>query len=105
MLPKKKRITKKDFHLLMKDGKTLSTPLFLLYFKKGDSPHYAFVAPRGIFKNATKRNKYRRMGYNIIRSIPLKPCFGVFIYKKQAVSATQKEIKDGVIYLLNKINT
>jgi ribonuclease P protein component len=88
----------------MKEGKTLSTPLFLFYFKRGDSPHYAFVAPKGLFKNATKRNKYRRMGYNIIRSIPLKSCFGVFIYKKQAIFATQKEIKEAVTSLLNKTN-
>ena len=101
MLPKKKRVTKVDFQVLMKEGKTFSTPLFLFYYKKSELPHYVFVAPKKLFKNAVKRNKYRRIGYNILRSLSIKSGFGIFIYKKQAISATQTEIRENVIFVLN----
>lgn len=104
MLPKKKRITKKDFQLLMKEGKTLSTPLFLFYFIKSETPQYAFVAPKGVFKIASKRNKYRRIGYNILRGLPFSRNSGIFMYKKQSMISTQQEIRENIIYLLKKAN-
>ena len=102
MLPKKKRVTKESFQDLMKEGKTFSTPLFLFYFKKNDSPKYAFVAPKGIFKSAVERNKWRRIGYNIVRLVPLNPGFGVFMYKKQAIKAKKEEIKADILFILKK---
>jgi len=102
MLPKKKRVTKAIFQNLIDGGKTFSTPLFLFYFIKNTDPRYAFVAPKGIFKSAVKRNKYRRIGYNILRFIPLKSGTGIFIYKKQAINATTEEIKRGILFVLEK---
>jgi ribonuclease P protein component len=102
MLPKEKRVTKEDFSVLLKEGKTFSTQLFLFYYIKSKTPKYAFVAPKNLFKKATKRNKYRRIGYNIIRIINLKQGTGVFIYKKQALNATQAEIKDNVLFIFKK---
>jgi RNase P protein component len=69
---------------------------------KSDTPQYAFVAPKGIFKKATERNKFRRMGYNIIRFIPIKSGLGVFIYKKQAITSTNQEIKENIVFILKK---
>lgn len=86
----------------MKEGKTLSTQLFLFYFIKNDSPQYAFVAPKNIFKNAVKRNKFRRIGYNILRSISIKSGNGVFIYKKQSISAKSEEVKENILFILKK---
>lgn len=86
----------------MKEKRVISTNLFLFYSKSSDSPQFAFVAPKGIFKKAVKRNKYRRLGYNILRSIPQKPKIGIFIYKKQAILATKEEIKKDIVYLLSK---
>jgi ribonuclease P protein component len=102
MLPKKKRVTKEVFQVLMKEGKTLSTRLFLLHFIKKGPAQYAFVAPKKNFKNSVLRNKYRRIGYNTIRKLPLKAGLGVFIYKKQAVLSTKKEIEDEILLVLNK---
>lgn len=102
MLPKKKRVTKEFFQTIMKEGKTFSTPLFLFRFVKSDTPHYAFVAPKGIFKKAIARNKFRRIGYNILRFIPLESLSGVFLYKRQALLATQVEIKENVLFILKK---
>jgi ribonuclease P protein component len=104
MLPKKKRVTKGVFNILLKDGKTFSNTLFLFYFIKNESPQYAVVAPKGIFKTAIKRNKYRRIGYNILLSLPIKSGSGVFMYRKPALTAETKDIKEGMVSLLKKIN-
>ncbi len=104
MLPKKKRVTKGVFQVLLKEGKIFSTQLFLFYFIKGESPQYAVVAPKNIFKSAVKRNKYKRIGYNILRSFHIKPGTGVFMYKKQAILATNQDIKENINAVLNKFN-
>ncbi len=102
MLPKNKRITKATFQSLMKERRVFSTDFFLFYLRKSEFPQYAFVAPKGIFKKAVKRNKIRRLGYNILRVLPLKQGTGIFIYKKQALSATREQLKEDIIYILNK---
>ena len=102
MLSKKKRVTKENFRLLMEEGKTLSTPLFLFYFKKSETPAYAFVAPKGLFKKAVERNKFRRIGYNILRLLPVISGSGIFIYKKQAKTAKPIEIKENILFILKK---
>lgn len=102
MLPKKKRVTKNVFLSTMKDGKSFSTRLFLFYYNQNNNPQYAFVAPKAIFKNAVKRVKARRNGYNILRFITLKPAIGIFIYKKPAILAKQEEIKKEIFYILEK---
>lgn len=102
MLPKNKRITKATFQSLMNERRLFSTDFFLFYLRKSKFPQYAFVAPKGIFKKAIKRNKFRRLGYNVLRTLSLKNGTGIFVYKKQALFATQKEIKESIIYILNK---
>ena len=102
MFSKKKRVTKEFFQILMKEGKTFSTQLFLFHYKKNESPQYVFVAPKNIFKNAVKRNKYRRIGYNILRFIPLKTGSGIFVYKKQAFMAKKDDFEKDIIYILKK---
>ncbi|MFA6514725.1 MAG: ribonuclease P protein component [Candidatus Paceibacterota bacterium] len=102
MLPKKKRITKEIFQTLMKGGKTFSSRLFLFYYKNTPYPQYVFVAPKNVYKTAVKRNKQRRIGYNIIRFLSLKSGSGIFMYKKQSISSTQVEIKEDIIFILKK---
>lgn len=102
MLSKKKRITKEIFQNLIKGGKTFSTPLFLFYYKESNLPQYAFVAPKGIFKKAVERNKFRRSGYNTLRYIPIRSGSGIFIYKKQAFIANSAEIKENILFILKK---
>ena len=104
MLSKKKRVTKRVFQTLMKDGKPFSTQLFLFFYTKSEFIQYAVVAPKNIFKNAVKRNKFRRIGYNILRSLPLKSNSGIFMYKKQAILATPQEIKENILFILKKAN-
>lgn len=102
MLPKRKRVDKKTFQILMKDGKTFSSSFFLLYFMDSEAPRYAFVAPKKAYKNAIKRNKYRRIGYNTLRQLPISNGSAVFMYKKEAIIATKEEIKENILFLLKK---
>jgi ribonuclease P protein component len=104
MLPKKKRVNKKDFEFIIKNGKTLYSSLFSFYYIYSSLPHYAFVAPKKIFKGAIKRNKYRRIGYNLLREMKYRQdVSGVFMYKKEALLATKEEINQNIKFLINKI--
>ncbi len=104
MLPKKKRVNKKDFEFIIKNGKTLYSSLFSFYYIKSDLPHYSFVAPKKIFKGVVKRNKYRRIGYNLLRNLDYnQDVSGIFMYKKEALTVDNIEIKKDIEFLLSKI--
>jgi ribonuclease P protein component len=104
MLPKKKRVNKKDFEFIIKNGKTLYSSLFSFHYITSPLPHYAFVAPKKAFKGAVKRNRYRRMGYNILRELEHNySVSGIFIYKKEALSVQKEEIQKNIEFLLSKI--
>jgi len=102
MLPKNKRVNKETFQLLIKTGKTLSTGLFLFYFKPQKESQYVFVAPKAIFKKAVLRNKFRRLGYNVLNSLPLSGGQGIFMFKKSAKEATKDQIDNEIKLILNK---
>lgn len=104
MIPKKKRLTKEFFQILMKEGKTFSSPFFLFYFLKDKSFGFSFVAPKKSFKTAVLRNKYKRLGYNMIRPILPKKGSGIFVYKKTAITQNTKILKDDIYFILNKTN-
>ena len=103
MLSKKKRITKELFQKIMKNGGTLSGSLFTFRYMTSFTPQYAFVAPKAIVKKAPPRNKLRRQGYAALRSFPLKPCAGIFFYKKESKNATFAEIKADIAKIIQKI--
>lgn len=105
MLPKTKRVTKELFQDIMKNGKMLSGPLFVLRYKPTKYPKIAFIAPKSVAKQAILRNKLRRKGYNAISQNPKIPSIiGLFFYKKEAKSSSFKDIKDGVNTMLSKIS-
>ena len=102
MFSKKERVTKNVFRVLIKERKTISTPLFLFYFKKSDLSQYAFVSPKKAFKNAVERNKYRRIGYEILGTLGIKSGSGIFMYKKKVTTSTKEEIKQDITFILKK---
>ncbi len=104
MLPKEKRVIRKDFDILIKDGKILHSPLFLFYFLERKDIKLGVVAPKKIFKKATHRNKYKRIVFNILKDLDFKKGSGFFVYKKGSDGAEKKEIEKDVIYLLKKSN-
>ena len=104
MLPKEKRVNKKDFEFIIKNGKTLYSSLFSFCYIESPLPHYAFVAPKKSFKWAVKRNKYRRIGYDILRKLEHNyRVSAIFIYKKEALNAPKEEIQKNIEFLLSKI--
>ena len=103
MLSKNKRLTTEVFQAILKGGKTLSTPFFLFHYRHSANPRYAFVAPKGLFKTAVGRNKYRRLGYNILRKKEVKTGSGIFIYKKQAILASRKDLELAINQVFQKI--
>lgn len=102
MLPKEKRVDKKTFEILIKDGKILFSSLFSFRYTEQENPRYAFVAPKKIFKTAVLRNKYKRIGFNFLKNIkPLKN-IGLFVYKKEALVAEKEQIEKEIESILKK---
>lgn len=102
MLPKKNRVTKELFQILMKEGKVLSGPFFLFRYIPSIEPHYAFVAPKSAARGAVLRNRLRRVGYTSLSSFPITSGSGIFFYKKEGIKANSQEIKQGIGDLLKK---
>lgn len=102
MLSKKRRVTKEVFQKILKNGSFFSTSFFLFYFLKSKESQYSFVAPKKIFKNVVIRNKFRRLGYNILRSLPINSGLGIFMYKKEALFANKDQIKKEICFILEK---
>jgi ribonuclease P protein component len=70
MLPKKKRIPRSLFPLLLKEGKTFKNDLFLvkIAFDKVPGGKFSFSISKKIAKSAVVRNKMRRWGYHFIQN-------------------------------------
>lgn len=105
MLPKRKRVTKELFQDIMKNGKILSSPLFLLRYKAQKQAQYAIVVPKNVGKQAVLRNKLRRQGYNALaQNTKIPSILGIFFYKKQTKTPIFKDIKKNIDLILSKIN-
>jgi len=103
MLPKKKRMTKDVFQSVMKTGKFFHSSLFSFRYIPSSETQYSFVVPKGIAKKATTRNKFRRLGYNILNKQDLKPMLGIFLYKKEALKLKKEEIEKDIKAILIRI--
>ena len=102
MLPKNRRIKKKEFTNILNNGKRYNSQNLLLYLlktNKSEPSKFSFSISKKICKNAVDRNKYRRRGYSIVtlnmKNIqPGYLCF--FSFKKgsnkPAFNALEKEI-------------
>lgn len=102
MFSKKKRVTKELFQAIMKQGKILSGSLFVFRYIEQNNPQYAFVAPKSVAKQAVDRNRLRRLGFNGLKVLPINSCAGIFFYKKEAKTASFKEIKDDIKSILDR---
>lgn len=102
MLPKKKRVTKNTFKIIMDKGSIISGSFFIFRYIKQDTPQYAFVAPKKIAKNAVKRNSLRRKGYNIIRLYKIEFNAGIFFFKKESLIASTFDLKQDIDFILKK---
>jgi ribonuclease P protein component len=103
MFSKKKRVTKDVFQTIMKQGGTLSGSLFIFRYIPSKTPAFAIVAPKTVAKQAHLRNKLRRQGYASLRKYPLKPCSGIFFYKKGQLDRSITAISTDIGTILSKI--
>jgi ribonuclease P protein component len=111
MLPKKRRIERKEFPGILSSGRRFHSPNFLLYILKTDgedsSPsRFSFSVSKKVQKNATTRNTYRRRGYSVIKNHLefIKPgyiCF--FSFKKSADKPTFAILDKEIIHLLREV--
>ncbi|HEY0221174.1 MAG TPA: ribonuclease P protein component [Candidatus Paceibacterota bacterium] len=108
MLPKKRRIVRKDFSYISNSGKRLHSPIFLLNLAKNkanSASQVAFSVSKKTEKSAVKRNKLRRLGYRVLENnIKLiKPgFFAHFLFKKIKSFPEYEEIEKEVVELLSK---
>jgi len=103
MLPKKKRINTRLFNEIIKNGKVFYGSFFVFKYIKQSYPHYSFVVPKSIAKNSYLRNKYRRIGFNLIKNIDLKDLGGIFFYKKQFKDVKKEDLEKDIVFILNSI--
>lgn len=97
MLPKKRKLTEKDFSSLKKRGKALHSPNFSLtvYETVGGKPaKFSFVVSKKVSKKSVARNKLKRIGYEAVRHLlPRIKKDGVFciFFLKTGSEKTQSE--------------
>lgn len=116
MLSKKKKVSRILFPVIIKESKSIYSPLITLRFfqrksnsvlgKKTDKESkFSFVVSRKIIKDAVKRNRLKRRGYNIITKNKenIRDLFNcIFFFKKGAEKISFKELEKQVIFLLEK---
>jgi ribonuclease P protein component len=91
MLPKKRRIPRKDFVHVLTKGKRFTSPSLLLYMAKIDAKNglepskFSFSVSKKVCPKAVGRNKHRRRGYSIVSGeiSRIKPGFYCFFSVKK----------------------
>ncbi len=110
MLPKKRRISRKEFPYILSKGKRYNSPHLLLYVAKIDnSPEtkdsrFSFSISKKVHPLAVDRNKSRRRGYSIINKnlAKIRPgylCF--FSFKKGNGEVSFNDLEKEVLELLS----
>lgn len=108
MLPRDRRIQKKDFSYILKNAKRINSPHFTLFTLKDlkvadQKSRFAFSVSKKVAKQAVLRNKLRRRGYSVI-SMYLKNIqnnqYFIFVFKKGAENTTFKSLKKEIEGLL-----
>lgn len=103
MLPKRQRLTKKEFDRFFSAGKRGHSPLFTLIHSPGDQFHGAVVVGKKVFKRAVDRNRLRRRLYNALYGLSVANNLrGVYIVltKPAAAPATFSELKEALRKLI-----
>jgi len=96
MLPKKARLTAKEFEEVIKNGRVLHSSLFILRYKALESSgpsQVSAVGPVKIGKTAVLRNAIRRKIYAALQPFfsEIKPGFNIIVIAKSDVSESKLE--------------
>ncbi len=87
----------------MNKGVIIHSPFFIFRYLKQKTPQYAFVAPKTFVKSGVLRNKLRRKGYNVLKTVDLPLCAGIFFYKKEGLQDKNLDFKGDILNILKKI--
>lgn len=110
MLPKKYRLSSKDFVSIKKEGRRVFGPLFGLLIKEEEEetenePKFGFIVSKKVDKKAVIRNKIkRRLDQALLFYLPrIKPnAKAVFLAKKTLVDASFSEIQKEIERMLKR---
>ncbi len=92
MLPKQKRLTRKDFTNLSR-LQTCITPYFDVKLSKQDGFKVACIVIKKRFKKAVERNRVKRKVYSAIREgLINKKGYFIFYPKKEIINASYQDI-------------
>lgn len=108
MLPKNRRIQKKQFSSVVLLGKRYNSEHFLAYINRIDKDKpslFSFSVSKKVCKSAVGRNRLRRQGYSIVSKNLEKissgyTCF--FSFKKVSKLPSFNEIEGEIEYILKK---
>lgn len=107
MLPKKQRLSTKEFQAVFSSGQSFHGKFFMMKCLPSKVARFSFVISKKIKKTAVERNKFRRRGYATIAPFVKtflnnrnKPCECLFFYKKEALKATFSETNADINGLL-----
>ena len=108
MLSKKQRLSRKEFSLIYKNGKRVSTPLFYFIYKKAqERSRYSVVVSKKVSKSAVGRHKIKRRVYSIlseyIKQHPTHIYDGIFIMSPQVSKESVDTIKQTVVKTLHAL--
>ncbi|MCK5591879.1 MAG: ribonuclease P protein component [Candidatus Pacebacteria bacterium] len=126
MLPKKNRIPRRFFPLVIIKGKNYSS--FNMYIRVATLPslfyldnqtkqtssskdgvfsRFSFITSKKVSKKAVTRNKFRRIGYGVVQKNiqNIKEGFLVAVFfKKNVINLSKKEIEEEMVFLFKKAN-
>ena len=103
MLPKKKRLKRKDFNRFFSSGKKKNTPQLTLVYSPHPTFHASVVVSKKVARTAAKRNKLRRQIYDILRGAQKESkTTGVYILitKPKIVELSYQKLKEHIIKII-----
>ena len=105
MLPKKRRIERKEFDFILKNSHRYNSPHLLLYIapNNSDTTRFSFSISKKIYKHAVDRNLNRRRGYSVIRPIidTISPGYLLFFtFKRGIYPLSFLDLQNEIIHLL-----
>jgi ribonuclease P protein component len=94
-------LNKEQFEMVMKKGKMIHSPLFSLYYLKGESSAFAAVASKKVSKKAVIRNRNKRRVREILRkNKEMLPSGSYILFIKKDLNAiNHKEVSETLLKL------
>lgn len=108
MLPKKQKLTKKDFSSLKGGGKSFHSPYFTLRVYKVSTAtrsKFSFIISKKVSKKSVVRNRLKRIGYGAINlAFPtIKGGFScAFFLKNESENLPQGQLSKEIMDMLKK---